>query len=268
MRLTLPAAAALLAAVQLFAPNRVAHASQRHFGYTYETGTLPAGAFELEPWFTFSTGREHLYNGFDQRLELEYGVTDDVMTAIYLNTSAATFKDDNGALIKVVDQPGMSWEWKFKLADPVADAVGVGLYVELGVKPDEAELEVKLLLDKQLGDLLLALNLVAEPEIEVEADESEPELKLEFDLAAAWLVSAHLSLGVEVHGVLVLPEVESVTDGALYAGVTMGYRSQRWWLTVSVLPQIVALAGATGDSSLNLTEFERVESRLIVGFDL
>lgn len=46
---------------------------------------------------------------------------------------------------------------------------------------------------------------------------------------AAWLISTHFSLGVEVRAVLVMPEVESVEHGALYAGLTLGYRTERFW---------------------------------------
>ena len=40
---------------------------------------------------------------------------------------------------------------------------------------------------------------------------------------AAWLISTHFSLGVEVRAVLVMPEVESVEHGALYAGLITRY---------------------------------------------
>ncbi|PKN58591.1 MAG: hypothetical protein CVU56_04935 [Deltaproteobacteria bacterium HGW-Deltaproteobacteria-14] len=265
MRQTFLALVAFLTALGTFGGDRFANANERHFAFTYETATLPEGHFELEPWFTFRTGKERFFNRFDQRLELEYGVTDTVTTALYLNYSASAFKDGTD-VVKELGTPGMSWEWKFKLADPVADPIGVGLYFEVGAKPHEAEFEFKLLLDKQIGDVLVALNAVVESEFEL--DETEVELLLELDLAAAWLISTHFSLGVEVRGVLVMPEVESVEHGALYAGLTLGYRTERFWLALSILPQVAALAGATGDSSLNLTEFERVQSRLIAGYSL
>ena len=52
----------------------------------------------------------------------------------------------------------------------------IALYGELLVSPTESELETKVILDKQVGNLLLAANLVGEFELEYDTMETEPEV--------------------------------------------------------------------------------------------
>ena len=74
-------------------------AQDRYFTWTYESTTLPRGSIDLEPWFTFYSGRENFYNKYETRIEFETGLTDKVQTALYLNTKyetkAVTDSSDN-----------------------------------------------------------------------------------------------------------------------------------------------------------------------------
>ena len=100
-----------------------AQANERRFTYTYETATLPPGARELEVWSTARIKREELYSRFDNRLEFEWGLTEKLMTAVYLNTSAISARDPStGGIATGYEFGGVSSEWKYKLKDPVADA--------------------------------------------------------------------------------------------------------------------------------------------------
>ncbi len=54
----------------------------------------------------------------------------------------------------------MSTEWKYKLADPSADPVGLLLYEELAFSNTSYELETKLVLSKDAGPWTFAYNLV------------------------------------------------------------------------------------------------------------
>jgi hypothetical protein len=60
--------------------------------------------------------------------------------------------------------------------------------------------------------------------------------------------------------------MEDLEHAALFLGPAIHYRAEKWWITLTVLPQIVALKGSTGDS-VNLDEFERVQIRLIFGIN-
>jgi hypothetical protein len=175
-----------VAAVLAFTSS--ARATERHFAFTYETGVLAPGAAEIEPWTTFRVGREHYYSRIDNRLEFEFGLVKNLQTALYWNFERVTADErdpETAALVRSSEftLASISSEWKYKLTDPLADAVGSALYVEASYGPDEAELEGKLLFDKSFGAWLVALNLVAEQEWEFSAQETETEQEYELNLA-------------------------------------------------------------------------------------
>lgn len=241
-------------------------ANERHFTYTYETATLPAGAIELEPWVTMRMFRDDYYVRFDQRLEFEVGITDTVQSALYLNMSGIA-AEQGDQLSKVFKYRGMAWETKWKLQDPVADPVGVGLYFELGLQPHELELETKLLLDKRIGKFLFAFNLVGEIEAERDNGEFEKKTVLELDFGLAYFLTPQFTLGIEIRNLNELKGFDTYEQSVIYAGLTMSYAAKRWWLALTVLPQVASFGG-DNDELLELQGHERLETRLILGMHL
>jgi hypothetical protein len=251
----------------------VSSANERRFAFVYETSVLSPGARELEIWNTYRTGKAYFFRRLDQRLEFEFGVADRLMTALYLNYEWKT-NDSNG------DAPGgelqseqgasISSEWKYKLFDRVADPLGVALYGEYTVGLRERELEVKLILDKQIGRLLAAGNLVAEHEWKTDLRdgivENTNEMKLEIHGGMSYSITSQFSLGFEAVQQNVVEKGE-IEHAALFAGPVVSYATDVWWVTLSVLPQITGMAGATVDG-LNLEEFERSHIRLLMSFHL
>ena len=249
-------------AISLLATS--AHANERHFTYTYESAVLPTGAREIEVWTTPRIGKEDYFVRFDERMEFEVGLTDQLMTAFYLNWSAVTADDPMGVRTSETEFGGVSSEWKWKLMDPVADAVGLALYGELLGATDEFEAEGKLIIDKQVGDLLLAGNLVLANEWEMEADETETEQEVELDLAATWFLRPGLSAGLELrnHNEVVEGEWE---HSALFLGPVIAYATDGWWAAVTILPQLPALK-KEGDGARVLDEHEKLEARILFSF--
>ena len=245
-------------------------ADERFFTYTYEPKVLPEGALEFEQWTTLRAGKENgVYSRWDLRSELEVGLTDRLTTAFYLNWKSVHFDSKDDTLDESeVEFKGVSSEWKLKLLDPTADAVGVLLYGEVSTNLNEFELEQKLIVGKNIDRLVLAFNTNVEEEWEFVREngesETESELKLEFTAGASFRVTDRFALGVEVREVNVFPDMEDLEHAALFAGPALHYSRDRWWATFTILPQIVALKGTTGDS-VNLDEFERAEFRLIFG---
>jgi hypothetical protein len=242
-----------------------AAASERHFTYTYESGVLRPGGREIEPWSTFRLGRSDFYSRLDTRLEAELGLTDRLQTSLYLNLEAVAADTPLGRASST-ELVGISSEWKLKLSDPVADRAGVALYGELSAGPSEMELEGKLILDKRVGRLLGAVNLVAEQGWEFEEQGTGRETVLEVDAAACWFLTPRLTAGLELRSHTVLPPGGERTRSALFVGPTVSYTREGWWVAASVLPQVRALAGAS-DGSLDLVEHERVEVRLLFGLE-
>lgn len=246
-------------------PVTDASANERRFTYTYESGTLPTGAVEFEPWTTARIGRESYYLRFDQRLEFEMGLTDALQTAFYINFTGVGARA-GGALTESFSFGGVSSEWKLKLLDPVADALGLALYAEIGVGPLETEFEFKVILDKRLGDFLLAFNAVAEIELEKEADKTVTELVAETDLALGYLLSQHTSLGLEIrtHSEFADGKYEHTS---LFVGPAFSYAVEKYWIALSVMLQAAAFGGHA-DGSPDLHEHEQVNARVILGFHL
>lgn len=252
----------LVAALALAA---VAQASERRFTYTYDSGVLGTDARELELWTTMRAGRDTLYRRFDQRMEFEWGLTDRLQTAFYLNFGGLTRRSDAG-LETSFDFKGISNEWKYKLLDPVADPVGLALYGEFGAGPTEVEAEAKIIIDKRFDKLFMALNLVGEYEWELEGDELERELALEVDAGIGYLLTPSFSMGLELrsHTEVVGGVAEHTV---LFLGPSLSYATHGGFATLTLLPQLTALGGAT-HGGLNLDEHERIEARLLFGWHL
>jgi hypothetical protein len=253
-----------------------AQASERRFTLTYESGVLSPGHVELEPWTTFRFGRERYFSRFDQRLEFEFGVVDNLQTALYWNFSAATadVQDAMGTVTResALEFQGISSEWKYKLSDPVADVLGSALYLEGSLGPSEAEIEAKVILDKRVGSLLLAANLVGEYELEFEREpggeaETETELKTELDLGASYFLTPDVTLGLELQQVSEIHEGE-LEYAVLYGGPVLAVAREGWWAALTVAPQLVAFKGASQNSRLDLDHNEKLRARLLLGFDL
>jgi hypothetical protein len=254
-----------------------ARATDRRFTYTYESGTLGAGERELEPWTTLRLGRNEYYRAIDNRLELEFGITDRLMTAWYLNLSSATGDvpgSTPGSLNRETEiEHGGSWEWKYKLLDPVADPLGLALYLEGGFTTKEVELETKVIMDKRVGDFLFALNLVGEYEWDSSSGITKQEKLFELDAGAVYFFTPVFSAGLELRNQNeIAPEVGA--DGSeenewgfsvLSAGPVVSYSAETWWATLTVLPQIANLK-REGDAPVReLEEHEKIATRLIFG---
>jgi hypothetical protein len=260
-------ASTLLAVMALPA---LASANERRFTYTYETGVLPTGARELEVWTTHRSGRDHPWSQFDHRFEFEVGLGRGFMTAFYVNASGTGETLSDGSRQSTFEYEGVSSEWKWKLLDPVADPIGLALYGELTFAPKETELETKLLLDKRIGDFLLAFNAVGEMEWEhgkhEGEEEEEAELKYESDLAFAYLLPGGFAAGLEARHALKFEE-EETKYSVLYAGPVLSYATEGWWVAATAMRQIRAFKGATnGDYSYD--DNEKLNLRLIFSFHL
>lgn len=251
-----------------------ASANVRHFGYAYETAVLPPGAKEIEGGTTARLGKTDFYSGLDQRLEFEVGLPGNVMTSLYLNWSNVTAADAAGNVQTAFESKGVSNEWKWKLLDPSADAVGLGLYGEISYSTDAIELEPKVLIDKQIGPCLVALNLVSEESFDANADgyqisEYEPEAVL----GATYEATARLHLGLEARSHTQILKDDATGDfnleySALFLGPVISYASEGWWVTLSVMPQLPALKTAGGGSILELGDQEKFDARLLFSFHL
>lgn len=258
---------ALLTAL-VFTAATVTQANERRFSYTYESATLPKGARELEFWSTWRAGRANFYSRFDHRAEFEFGVTDRLMTAFYFDWHRTTQQDPSNPSGTVNEQEfeGIASEWKYKLTDPVADAVGLALYQEYAIHSDEFKWESKIIADKKFGKHLLAYNLVIEPEWEFRPGGSDYEIEVEHDLAYSYFFSPRFSAGLEIrnHGELTKTST-GFEHNALFVGPAFSYAQESWWITGTILRQLPAIKRSLDNPQdrLVLDEHEKLNVRIL-----
>ena len=249
-------------------------ATERIFTYTYQSNVLAQGQKEIEIWNTLHWQREHFYRKFRHRVEYEVGLGGNVQTAFYLNVqSVAAFEPGTPPSIDKELEVGFSNEWKFKISDPLADAVGSAGYLEFSILPDELELEGKIILDKQIGNTTHALNLVAEPEWKQEVVgngmETEFELGVEFDYGFSYQLNGNWNLGFELRNHSEYTKDNGWEHAALFGGPVVAYRTSGWWFTLTVLPQLYAFKNEPGNTHnhLELQAHERIETRLLFAYE-
>ncbi len=245
-----------------------AAADERLFTYSYEADVLPEDSLEFEQWITARNGRDGGdYTRWEFREELEYGITDALTSALYLNFQDTYFSPDNEEeeSEREFEFSGISSEWKYQILNPNLDPVGAVIYFEGTVGSDEAELEEKIILSSNLSDsLVLAFNATLEQEWEYEHSETEEEGKLELTSGLAYKITPKLSVGLEIRNIRIYETLglDNEEHVAWYLGPNIHYAAPKWWATLAVLPQI-GLEGAR-----DLEDNERINVRAIVGIHL
>src|SRR6185295_12842323 len=244
-----------------------AGASERRFTATQETAVLNPGDRELEPWTTFRIGKATPYAAVDERIEFEVGVLPGLQTAWYLNFSGVT-SGSGLTYAQEFEFQGVSWEWKYKLLDPVADPVGLAFYLELTGGPTDQEVEGKVLLDRRFGPVLAAFNLVAAHGWEGTDTGSDQEWEIETDLAGAYLFGNGLSAGLELRTHTGIPVATGWESSAFFFGPAVSYTSKTWWASASVMPQLFAFQPAGAATIQDLDHHEAFTARFIFGWHL
>jgi hypothetical protein len=251
-------------------------ADERFFTYIQDADVLPKGGWEFEQWLTFRKGYLEGNHQFDQflwdfREEMEYGFTDKLSGALYLNFQqeqiVAQQPDLEGS--SKFSFKGVSAEVKYQLFNPYTDLVGIALYFEPTYNGNEQELEYKLIFSKNIGDKwVLAANAIFEQEWEQEGGETERESVLEFTFGAAYRFNPNWSVGLEAryHSVYEGSSLNEHLGSAWFLGPNIHYGTAKWWATFTLLPQISGNPGDNG-GRLNFTEHQIYEARLIFGIN-
>jgi len=248
-------------------------ANRRHFTYTYESAVLPKGSHELEIWNTVRLNRKDFYRGLDTRSEFEFGLGGNLQTSLYLNLTSEMDASGN------TDQTfGFSNEWKYKLLDATADALGLALYGEGSYTNEEIELEGKIILDKQIDNLLFAFNAVGEHSFVSGVGsgsivQTQTEDIIEFDGGATYFITENFTAGIEAHEQSKRPPglEGGGTYSAFFAGPSLSYAGPNWWSAISVMPQIAGSSksesGVVSTDKLELIQHEKLEARVVLAFE-
>jgi len=241
-------------------------ADERLFTYSYEAEVLPKGATEFEQWITHSRDKaDGVFSRWDFREEMEFGLTDRLTTALYLNFRDTTVTTDT------VDShdfefKGVSSEWKYQFLNPNTKPIGLLGYGEVTYNGSELELEQKLILQKNFGEHWVAvLNVIAEQEWEWENNDEERELVLEFTAGLSYKINPNWAVGIEGRHHRVYEDWDEELGNAWFVGPALHYARSQWWATLTVLPQVAGHPDTA--HGLELDEHTKVEARLIVGYN-
>jgi len=224
----------LLVLPLLMWPPTAALAGARHFTFLYEAPTSAPGSIELENWITW----ERVTNSeqSDQiafRHEIEIGVTEHFQASIYfLDWFYQRDRTQSGS-----NYSGSAIELIYNLTNPVIDPVGFSLYQEIKVGRQHLELESKLIVQKNLGPLILDYNLTLEAEWEQQRLQ-ERQGELQQALGASYELSPRISVGLEFLHEFVFPDwrdEEKIRN--VFVGPNVAFRRQNWFVAVTALAQ-------------------------------
>jgi hypothetical protein len=255
-----------------------ARADEPLFGYVYTTDLLPAEAWEVEQWLTWRTGKAlGSFNAVEASTEVQYGWTDAVQLAGYLNYEWAEAHDDNvinattlppGAFANVEVGPherfhltkftGISGELIYRILSPYLDPLGLAVYFKPTVGPGLRELNSRLILQKNFLDDRLALafnatmvqktrflraNPIASAGSTAARDRWEEASGINFGIGASYRFIANWSGALEFHNerewVGINPfSSKRRTDSAYYIGPSLHYADEHVFATLTVLSQL------------------------------
>ena len=239
-------------------------AGEGAFGWIYTLDLQPKGTWEFEQRLQRNHGQAAgKYDVWLSRTELEYGLTNDLQIAGYLNSYSADI-DQNYTNSEVCgqrstctsgfpvpsshpgDQPykstgvdGYSLELIYRLTNPVTSPVGVGFYVEPTFGKLKNELETRLLLQSNFLDdsLIVASNVVfANEQLKFFGEGNVPESMLDVLMGVSYRFQPKWFAGVEArwHNDFADYNLKNQTQRAFFWGPNVHYAEKDWWFTAAL----------------------------------
>lgn len=240
-----------------------ATAGEGAFGWIYTLDLQPKGTLEFEQRLQLNHRQQvGKYDVWIGRTELEYGLTNDLQIAAYLNsydaninqnytnpgacTSRATCSSgfpvpashDSAAPFKEYGIDGASFELIYRITNPVVSPVGVGLYFEPTIGKLKNEIEARLLLQSNFLDdkLVLASNIVfANEQLKFLGEGNTPESMLDLLVGASYRFAPKWFAGMEAryHNDYAKYNLKEQTQRALFVGPNLHYAAKEWWFTAA-----------------------------------
>ncbi len=221
------------------------HAHERLWTFTYDTDYLPKGLLELEQWITYEEGRTNNFYSWSMRTEIEYVPSPRLSLALYLNYSRVLLVDGN-SLSDRFTFSGISIAGIYRFTNPRTSLLGTGLYLEYSYDVGKTALEEKLLLSRWFSDRLnVALNIVLEQEWKKDLIYGNylREAVLYFSGGFAYMLGGY-ALGLEFYqhnewsGTILPSSWTQAEHHAFFVGPAMHYSIDRFWITLSIMPQL------------------------------
>ena len=232
--------ACLLAATAFVLCKATATADERHFAFTYETATAAKGSIEFENWITWAARRGNGDNAnlWKFRQEIEFGITDRLQLGVYLAnwnlTHDAIHRDS-------LRYESASAELIYRISHPTTDPLGSAVYLEIEGGHDKFAIEGKLLLQKNIGRVIIAWNGVLEAEWAGHGLR-ERTCNLEQSLGVSLQLTPAISAGAELVHDVSFDDWSHASPHALFAGPDVSWRFGRGYITAATLFQCTNVA--------------------------
>ena len=233
-----------------------AHAGENVFGWIYTADTLGKGQREFEQQaFLQKSQSQGKYSNWLLRSEVEYGLTDNLQIAGYLNTRYVNAYqngvngDTSGPDVDVPSDFDTSKRYRrfradsasveliYRLLNPYIDPIGLALYIEPELGSRTRELETRLILQKNFLDdrLIMAANLMAKSERERSSGEIERASMLDTTFGFSYRFAQNMSAGLEYrnHREWAGYRFNSPEHSAHFLGPNFHYATKNWWATVA-----------------------------------
>lgn len=248
-------------------PAHSVAADRRYFTYTYSPFLSPAGEFEVETWLTARSGKADPGAGtaWDPRVAFEYAIYSRFSAAAYLN-----FQKEPGSDFKFHSP---SLELIYRFADDGKRAGDPAVYFETTESKDALELEPKLLLEQRKGRWISGVNLIGEIELRHNDDEVLPSGKVmkrefagEVSTGVGYELTPHIAVALESRYRSIHPNFGRQSAALLAVGPSVSLKFDEAQFALGVMPQVWGSPQTNG--SRNLDEFEKVQVRVVMGFEL
>ncbi|MDX2012371.1 MAG: hypothetical protein SFW67_19400 [Myxococcaceae bacterium] len=237
----------------------LAHA-ERPFPFTWTSATEAKGAASPQLWLTIRSGRQTPYDALEARGWVGLGVARNVDVHLGLDADVALRRREEKQL-----DGRLSTQVRYRLLEP-NDVVGLALLARAGVGVAATQLEARLILDRVLGDVLLAANSAFERTIFWDRRDAI-ETRLEHSFALRLAVTTDVTAGLELRARQAWRSAEYQGTG-FYVGPTLSVRTKVAWVSIGAVAQ-VASHKAEGDRGngepIIFRDDERFVIRLVVG---
>jgi hypothetical protein len=267
-------------------PSR-ALADEHLFGWVLGAETLPSKHAEAYEFLTLRTGKvEGTYLGWDSETEVEYGFTDQFQASLSLENHYFYNRGVNGPRDALVNTNGFRFggvtlAGKYRLLSPFKDPVGFAVRLEAGylahdevdgLEQTEGYIAPQLILEKNYFDDTLIFDVNGGAEFawgKRPAEQYPRELSLTGGAGVSYRFAPNWYIGGESHVRSEYPlfEFGNHEHTVVFAGPSLHYGAERWWVTLSYGYQIHGTGINEPADGNTFAEEVRNEIRLKIGLN-
>ncbi len=250
----LPAKFRVIGALLTVLAQAPAQAGEGTFGWIYTLDLQPKGTLEFEQRLQLNRGQAGgKFDLWQARTELEYGVSENLQIAGYLNSSYVSANQNypdgstagwlvpgsaGNAPYSRARMDGVSLEAIWRLSNPVVEPIGVGLYGEVTTGQVKDEIEGRLLLQSNFLDdrLVLASNLqFAMEKVKFDPADVTHESMIDLLVGMTYRIANNWTAGLEYrfHNDFDGYRFNTQTQRAHFFGPNVHYATKDWWVTAA-----------------------------------